>query len=256
MSNQLELRSTFRFSEGVNTISLPSENRTFETAFHAEKSKTVESSPSLLKKNSFAVATSISQAFYSNLGSDAKSSIASYSSKKFSSLVNKSFSSSKEFLSLKNIADKLVGFDFQQDSSYQEEVKSKFCIKKGSHAGHVILHIPAFVPQNDLNVPKGATNFKVFARLISVSDFEKSGDDYHALNRKQHGQFADFETTMQPVLRITTQPITSQLRIENKEFSPAGMSSIFVVGVKYFSYKDKKFNNLPESTKMCVMGVY
>lgn len=256
MANQLELRSTFRFTEAIGSIALPSDNRSFSKAFHPGKKKPEESSPSLLKKNSYAVSTSIAKAVFDNLGEDAKVCTEAYSSKKFASLINKAFASSKDFLSLKRIAEDLEGFDFQQDRSYQEEVKSKFYIKKGSHAGHVIFHMPAFVPEQDLNVPKGATNFKIFGRLISVSDFEKSGDDYHALNYKQHGRVADFQTNMQPVLRITTQPMTTQLRIHNEDFSPAGMSTILVIGVKYFSYKDKKFNNLPETTKMCVMGVY
>jgi len=256
MSNQLELRSTFRFSgEGVRTLSLPSENRAFGSITNTENQST-EGSYAILKKNSYAVATSVSQAIYQNLGEEVLSTIESYSSKRLSSIINKAFSSSTEYLSLKNISSDLSGFDFNKDSACYQEIKSRFFAKKGSHSGHVIFHMPAFVPQNDLNVPKGATNFKIFARLISISDFEKSGDDYHALNHRLHGQVSNYQSTMQPVLRITTQPMTAQLRISTPNFSPVGMSSIFVEGVKYYSYKDRKFSTMADNTKLCVMGVY
>ena len=256
MGSQLELRSTFHFnSDGLGTLSLPAENKRFVTS--VATAKKAEKTPALLKKNSLAVSASLTEAIFDNLGQEVTPCLEAYCSKKFSTRILKAFSKqSDNFLSLRNISDQLVGFDFHKDSSYIESVKSRFFVKKGGHSGHVIFHMPAFVPQNDLNVPEGATNFKIFARLVSVSDFEKSGEDYHALNFRQHGCVSSYQTAMLPVLRITTQPITTQLRIDDPEFTAAGMSSIFVVGVKYYSYKDRKFENLPMSTRLCVMGVY
>lgn len=255
MSNHLELRSTFQLTGEIGNIGLPS-----QAAFDQPYKKRAEPLPEEVqesqKKNHFAVATTMSQAIFSGLGEDLRNCTESYCSKKLASKVNKSLSANAKHLSLKDIDADINGYDFNADYAFDEGVSTKFCIKKGAHSGHVIFHIPAFVPQNELKVPKGATNFKICAKLIAVSDFEKNGDDFHTTNIRQHGQSFDFQTSMLPLLRITTQPITAQLKINNPGFSAVGMSSVVVLGIKYYNYKEKSFSRLEEFTRVKLLKVF
>ena len=255
MSNQLELRSTFRLSgEGLGSIPVSNDriiNSTFSTDTHSNSSEFND-----LKKNNFAVATTISQAIYNGLGADLKNEVEAYSSKKFASKINKLFSDSTTHLSLRDIDRDIEGFDFNGVHAFDDGVSTRFFVKKGAHCGHVIFHIPAFVPQAELKVPKGATNFKFSVRLITISDFEKVGSDFHTTNIRQHGRTMSFQTSMLPLLRITTQPITTQLRVTNRGFSAAGLSSVLVLGVEYFEYSQKKFNRMNDCTRMKILKVF
>ncbi|MFY0627184.1 MAG: hypothetical protein JXR07_12865 [Reichenbachiella sp.] len=256
MPNQLELRSTFQLTgESISNIGVPSE-AILENPYKKRKDQYPENLQETHKKNNFAVATTISQSIFNGLGKDLRNSTESYCSKKLASKINKSFNQNLNHVSIKDIEEQLNGYDFNCENSFDEGVSTKFCVKKGAHSGHVIFHIPAFVPQNDLKVPKDATNFKICARLIAVSDFEKNGNDFHTTNIRQHGQTFSFQTTMLPLLRITTQPITAQLRINNPGFSPVGMSSVVVLGVKYYTYDKKKFTQLEECTRTKILKVY
>ena len=255
MSNQLELRSTFRLSgEGLGAISVPNES-VISSTFKTEQLPR-PSDQENYKKNNFAVATTISQAIINGLGTDLRDATESYSSKKLASKINKLFSANANHLSLNSLSDELCGYDFNNDHSFDSGVSTKFFVKKGAHCGHVIFHIPAFVPQVDLKVPKGATNFKIDARLIAISDFEKIGGEFHTTNIRQHGQTANYQSPMLPLLRITTQPITAQLNIVNRSFSAAGLSSVLVLGIEYFEYDKKKFNRLDDCTRMKILEVF
>ncbi len=251
MSRQLELRSTFRLSgEGLGSLSVPNNDALLGSSLQNQTDKKE------LKKNHFAVATTISQAIFNGLGTDLRNSVESYSSKKLASKINKSFSGSGNHLSLKDIEKEINGFDFNSDHEFDPGVDTRFFVKKGAHCGHVIFHIPAFVPQNDLKVPKGATNFKIDARLIGISDFEKLGDDFHTTNIRQHGRTVAYQTPMLPLLKITTQPITSQLRMTERSFSAAGLSSVLILAIEYFEYSQKKFNRMDDCTRMKIFKVF
>jgi len=256
MSNHLELRSTFQLrGESVASMGLPSD-AVFENPYHRIHNELPKDIQESQKKNLFAVSTTIGQAIFYGLGPDLRDATESYCSKKLASKINKCFSNSTNYLSLKDLEKELSGYEFNSAKAFDEGVSTKFCVKKGAHSGHVIFHIPAFVPQKDLKVPKGTTNFKICARLIAVSDFQKVGNDFHTTNIRQHGQVVNYQTTMLPLLRITTQPITAQLRINNPGFSAAGMSSVLVLGVKFYNYSEKKFTRLDEFTRLKIEKVF
>ena len=256
MSNHLELRSTFQLTgESISNIGIPSQ-AVFESPYQKSVNQKPENLQETHKKNNFAVATTISQAIFNGLGEDLRNSTEAYCSRKLASKINKSFVSDLKHVSIKDYEEELNGYDFNSENAFDEGVNTKFCVKKGAHSGHVIFHLPAFVPQNDLKVPKTATNFKICARLIAVSDFEKTGNDFHTTNIRQHGQTSSFQTSMLPLLRITTQPITAQLKINNPGFSSAGMSSVVAIGVKYYNYNLKKFIRLEDCTRVKLLKVF
>lgn len=256
MANRLELRSTFQLSaDGVGTMNFPTESGLLQNSFITSSRQDSQEIQELSRKNNFAVSTTISQAIINGLGEDLRGCIESYSSKKFASLLNNTFDGTSRHLALSDIRESVVGYDFNPEQAFDAGVSTKFCVRKGQHSGHVIFHVPAFVPQKDFNIPEGATNFKICARLIAVSDFEKSGSDFHTRNIRQHGQVASYQTPMLPLLRITTQPITTQLRISNPGFSPVGISSVLILGLKFYHYGDKKFSRLADHTRLKVWDI-
>ncbi|MEO9964902.1 MAG: hypothetical protein ABJF11_03885 [Reichenbachiella sp.] len=250
MSRNLELRSTFQFSgEGLGTLAQPQ-----EAIFSSTTPATTEVEESI-KKNNFGIATLISKSIFSSLDEEMRAMTEAYSSKRLASLINKGFKCSDGVLSIRDTASELEHFEFNTAHAFESGVSSKFCLREGAHKGHVILHVPAFVPSKELNVPAEATNFKITARLISISDFERNGDHVAICNKPLHNQVGIYETTMLPVLRIPTQPLTAQLSIPGTSNIQNDVSALLIMGIKFYAYKNSKFSFMPESGMMKVMTV-
>ena len=66
----------------------------------------------------------------------------------------------------------LKGFAFNSEHPFHKVFGAKYFIKNGSNRGHLILHFPAFIPQESLLTPKEATHFKLYSQLVALSDFE------------------------------------------------------------------------------------
>lgn len=168
MSRNLELRSTFQFSgEGLGTLAQPQESRFTSPSQVSEAKESIN-------KNNFGVATLMSKTIFSSLDDEMREMTEAYGSKRLASIINKGFESLNNQLSLKNAVASLENFEFNSQNTFESGVSSKFCLREGAHKGHVILHVPAFIPEKELNVPADATNFKICARLISISDFERN----------------------------------------------------------------------------------
>lgn len=251
MSRNLELRSTFQFSgEGLGTLAQPQETR-----ISATKTTTTEVNESINKSN-FGVASLISKTVINALDDEMRAMIEAYSSKRLSSLINKGFRNDNGSLSIRDTAHELEQFEFNTENTFKSGVTSKLCLREGADKARVILHVPAFVPEKELNIPSDATNFKISARLISISDFERNGAHVSICNKAQHAKVGVYETTMLPVLRMPTQPLTAQLSIPGIANIHNDVSSVLVMGIKFYAYKHSKFSFMPESGMMKIMTVH
>jgi hypothetical protein len=250
---RLELRSTFQLTnEGLGSLTRPNENRTrpYQTLPPKEKESVTQK---IDKKNHFGIATLVSKSIFSLFEADMLEISESYASKKLASILNNSFQ--ENLFSLAHAKNELEGFEFNASNPFETGVGSKICLRKGAHKGHMIMHIPAFVPVKQLNVPKEATNFKISARLISVSDIEKATDHYSLINKVQHNKVGFYDSTMLPVLRIPTQPLTAQLSIPNIGNIKDNVSTILVIAIKFYCYKNSNFCLMPEDGMMKIMKV-
>ncbi|MEO9802881.1 MAG: hypothetical protein ABJF04_06520 [Reichenbachiella sp.] len=251
MSRNLELRSTFQFSgEGLGTLAQPQETRFSSTS--QSPAETKES----ITKNNFGIATLISKAIFNSLDEEMRVMAESYSSKRLASMINKGFPTKESPLSMGDSKEELEHFEFNTENPFESGVTSKFCLREGAHKGHMILHVPAFIPEKELKIPSDATNFKICARLISISNFERNGNQVSISNKVQHAKVGIYETTMLPVLRIPTQPLTAQLSIPGVAAVHDDVSTLLVMGIKFYSYKNSKFSFMPESGMMKIMAVH
>lgn len=250
MSRNLELRSTFQFSgEGLGTLAQPQETRFSSSTPTAEEKESIS-------KNNYGIATLMSKAIFSSLDEEMQDMAEAYCSKRLASTINKGFGASENQLSIRHAGESLENFEFNTQNTFSAGCCSKFCLREGSHKGHVILHVPAFIPEKELNIPKDATNFKICARLISISDFERNGEQVSINNKAQHAKVGIYETTMLPVLRIPTQPLTAQLSIPGVAAIHNDVSAVLVMGIKFYSYKNSKFSFMPERGMMKIKTVH
>lgn len=252
MARNLELRSTFQFSgDRLGTLTFPKD-------YHVSRSKrsiyVQKKEP--MNKTSFGVATIMSQSIFSSLDEDMKSMSESYSSKKLASCINKAFSADAAKLSLRDAKESLEGFEFNTENPYASGVKFRTCLRNGAHKGQMILHVPAFIPLKELKVPIEATNFKLFARLISVSDIEKNSKYVSLIDSDAHAKEGIYETPMLPVLRIPIQSMTAQLSIPEVKATNNDVSTLLIMGIKFFSYRNSKFSFIPDGGMMTIMNVY
>lgn len=150
----------------------------------------------------------------------------------------------------------LSGFEFNPESPYDKIVGAKYYVKAGSKRGQVILHFPSFVPENTFKSPKGATNFKITARLIALSDYQYDPtiQGYLPVNKDLHGKYGTFESNMLPILKIPTEPMTGMISIENR-IIPEGTGLFLVMAVSFYIHKKGAFEHLRKESGMQIQKV-
>ena len=150
----------------------------------------------------------------------------------------------------------LNGFEFNSQAPYEKIFGAKYYVKPGSKRGQVILHFPAFVPEKTFKYPKGATNFKITARLIALSDyqFDQNSQGYLPVNKDLHGKFGTYESSMLPLLKIPTEPMTGMISIENR-IIPEGTGLFLVMAISFYRYEDGKFMHLNKESGMQIQKV-
>ncbi|RJE74363.1 hypothetical protein [Reichenbachiella sp. MSK19-1] len=245
MATNLELRSTYFYTEGMGSIPTATSPKPLNTA----------SEISSIFKNKFAVATHISESIHRGIGKELASMTTNLSAKRLASKINSSLDNTSKY-SLADIVDDLRGYDFNEESSFDALVKTKFCVKSGAHKGHAIFHVPAFIPIDDIKVPKQATNFKISARLVSVSDFLIKTDSIEMLSPKADSKKGSFQSPMLPILQTSTEPMTAQLRLLETGPIAQNASTVLVIGVMFYRYEDKKFVALDEEGIISIRNVF
>ncbi len=150
----------------------------------------------------------------------------------------------------------LNGFDFNTNAPYEEIFGAKYFVKPGSQRGQVILHFPAFIPQKTFKNPKSATNFKITARLIALSDyqFDHQSQSYEPLNKDLHGKYGTYESAMLPLLKIPTEPMTGMVSIDNR-IIPDGTGLFLIMALSFYNYSDGKFEHLSKASSMQIQRV-
>ncbi|MFT4834145.1 MAG: hypothetical protein ACI83W_002728 [Marinoscillum sp.] len=209
-----------------------------------------------------AVATMMSNVLTSSLSEDMSEICKSFSSSrltaKFKSIAEceKGMDDARP-LSISKHGHSLSGFEFNREAKYEDIFGAKYFIKVGSRKGQVIIHFPAFVPEHTFVKPEGATNFKINARLVAISDFQFNQDlnGYEALHEEHHGKYGSFESPMLPILKIPTEPMTTQVSLNEKDL-PEEIGLFLVMSVSFFHYDHRSFEHLSEHSGMTIKQVY
>lgn len=151
----------------------------------------------------------------------------------------------------------LSGFEFNSKAPYKKIFGAKYFVKNGSRKGQVILHFPAFVPQDVFDGPEEATNFKVTARLVALSDysFDSKSGTYRPISEEMHGKFGSYESNMLPVLKIPTEPMTGLVSIPQAQIQE-GVGIFLVMAISFYRYENGRFHHLAESSGMQIHEVY
>lgn len=151
----------------------------------------------------------------------------------------------------------LNGFEFNTTAPYEQIFETKYFIKPGSRKGQVILHFPAFVPENTLQKPEGASNFKIHARLIALSDyqFDNSDNAYFPTHQEFNGKYGTWNSPMLPILKIATEPMTAQVSLYQSDL-PQDMAFFLVMAVSFYKYEGGFFHHLNKQSGMTIKQVY
>jgi hypothetical protein len=233
-----------------------------EQGSFANRSTTV--SPGLLeyKHKESGVASVMSRTLRQNLNTDMLNICESYLANKLSARFRglakyENGQVGKRPIYLTKYGQQLCGFEFNSQAPFNEVFRTKYHIKAGSRRGQVILHFPSFVPQKNLLYPKDASNFKISARLISLSDFgyDNASGAYNPISKEYHGKCDSFESGMLPILKMPVDPITTHLSIDQREL-PGGTTLFLLMSVSFYRYAQGKFTHLEKNSSMQIKQVF
>jgi len=152
----------------------------------------------------------------------------------------------------------LNGFEFNPERPYQSVFDAKYFVKNSQQKGKVILHFPAFIPEKTFLYPEGATNFKINASLVSLSDYRFSNDDncYYPSCEEDHGKSGFYESNMLPILKMPTEPITTHVSISNNGRSLDENTGVFLImAIRFFKYSNGTFEHLSKDGAMQIKNL-
>ena len=152
----------------------------------------------------------------------------------------------------------LAGFEFNTTAPYDEIFGARYFVKCGSGRGQVILHFPSFIPIKTFKKPSVATNFKINARLVAISDYHYDCDHkkYIPLDKKNHGKYGFYDSGMLPLLKIPIEPMTTRISIEGAPHITKNVGLFLVMAISFFEYRDHRFIHLPKESAMQIKRVY
>ena len=151
----------------------------------------------------------------------------------------------------------LSGFEFNTTAPYEDIFGAKYFLKSGSKRGQVILHFPQFIPEDTFKAPHGATNFKINARLVALSDyqFDHEEESYRAMNQEFHGKYGSYQSQMLPILKIPTEPMTAHVSVDQDEV-PENTALFLLMAISFYRYENGKFVHLNKNSGMTIKQVY
>ncbi|MFT4736546.1 MAG: hypothetical protein ACI8QD_000564 [Cyclobacteriaceae bacterium] len=151
----------------------------------------------------------------------------------------------------------LNGFEFNNKAPYKKIFGAKYFVKGGSRNGQVILHFPSFIPMEVFDAPAEATNFKINARLVAISDYQydAKSESYRPIAEGAHGSFGTYESNMLPLLKMPTEPMTGQVSIPVSDLEE-GVGTFLIMAVSFFRYESGHFIHLPAHSGMQIHEVY
>ena len=131
-------------------------------------------------------------------------------------------------------------------------------VRQGQHRGHVIFHVPSFVPEEQLLTPEGATHFKLFAHIIALSDyqFDEEKQQYVQQEANGYGLSNYVESPLSPVLRIPLDPMTFHTSLQPESPFTDGTSFILSVGVQFFQFRHTEYKLLEQGNSMEIYQVH
>lgn len=212
----------------------------------------VQTSPAYaeLRKNQqeFGLASSIAktirQSFTEPLQAACESYISGKLTAKVRSLVKEEEGpiGTRPFLLSKH-SDLLKGFQFNADYPFEKVFTPRVLSRPGQHRGHVIFHVPSFTPEEVIQIPEGATHFKLFAHMIALSDyrFDESQQHYQVAESHGYGMHQTVEGPLSPLLRIPLDPMTFHLSMEPEGGFKEDTSLLVMVGIQFLQFRHTEY---------------
>lgn len=139
--------------------------------------------------------------------------------------------------------DELAGVELNAQSKVSEVLFTPIEMSANADRNQVVVDIEAFLPSDYLNIPEGATHFRVHTAMLSVSDFAPEGpkNKYKPINSNQHGLFAHEHTAELPLDGMVTGGISLTLDLPGAPVLASEVSLITLVGIEFLQETNGEF---------------
>ncbi len=151
----------------------------------------------------------------------------------------------------------LEGFDFNSNAPFKETFPTNIMVMSGSNYGQLILHIPSYIPREDLVAPETATHFQLFSHLLMLSDFTYKNElkEYNPAVPEFHARHTTRENPIHPIISYPIESTTQQLSLYQGESLPPDTTLLLILGVKFYRYDNLKYIDLPINSSMQIIKV-
>ena len=139
----------------------------------------------------------------------------------------------------------LKGLDFNRNISFNGVFRAPFTLTANTARNESVLEVPAFNPLNFLNVPSGATHFRIINALSVVSDtiynpvtgaYEPAEPDLNETSNIAYSNYIPVDVVT-PLINVTaTLPGTPTMTINVAVLGSIGIEFYQMVGSNYYLF--------------------
>lgn len=151
----------------------------------------------------------------------------------------------------------LKGLDFNKNISFNGVFSAPFTLTPNVDRNESVLSIPSFNPLNYLNIPAGATHFRIINALSVISDFVYNTDttSYEPAEQSLNEVSNIAYSTYIPIDAVTV-PIDVTATLPDSPTLPANVSVLGSIGIEFYQEVGSNFYLFNAGNALKIQDVY
>jgi hypothetical protein len=151
----------------------------------------------------------------------------------------------------------LKGLDFNKNISFNGVFSAPFTLTPNVDRNESVLSIPSFNPLNYLNIPAGATHFRIINALSVISDFVYNTDttSYEPAEQTLNEVSNIAYSTYIPIDAVTT-AIDVTATLPDSPTLPANVSVLGSIGIEFYQEVGSNFYLFNAGNALKIQDVY
>ena len=163
----------------------------------------------------------------------------------------------KRAVLISQVPQYLKGFEFNRFTSFDGTFSAPHTITPGTNRDESTLDVPAFNPLNFLNIPAGATHFRIINGISVISDFEFNADTkvYEPKDAALNEMKAIEYSAYLPVDQVTT-AVSLTSTIEGPPTMTSDVMVVNVIGIEFFQEVNSNYYVFAQGNAMKISKLF
>jgi hypothetical protein len=154
--------------------------------------------------------------------------------------------------------EELAGIELNKLSHISEILFTPLEVTVNADRNQMVLNIAEFLPSDYMNIPEGASHFRIHAAALALSDFAPGGvkNRYRPINSTQHGLFAVQTTAETSVMSTVTGGLSLTVDLPGAPTLDADVSLATFIGIEFLQNINGTYYQLASNNAIRIQELF